>query len=62
MSEKKYRSHRKKLELLRQRRMNIPIDSSRERNIIKKYNYYTLINGYKDPFLVKKKWLSNKLS
>lgn len=34
--------------------MNIPIDSSRERNIIKKYNYYTLINGYKDPFLVKK--------
>ncbi|MCG1808341.1 Abi family protein [Staphylococcus epidermidis] len=52
MHEKKYISHRKKLELLRNRNMRIPKKSNKERNIIKKYNYYTLINGYKDPFLV----------
>lgn len=55
MDEKKYRSHRKRLELLRNRRMSIPINSSKERNIIKKYNYYTLVNGYKDPFLVNRR-------
>ncbi len=31
--------------------MDIPVDSSKQRNIIKKYNYYNLVNAYKDPFL-----------
>ncbi|HDV6286327.1 TPA: Abi family protein, partial [Staphylococcus pseudintermedius] len=31
--------------------MSIPKDSSKQRNIVKKYNYYNLINGYKKPFL-----------
>ena len=31
--------------------MDIPSRSSKQRDIIKKYNYYNLINAYKDPFL-----------
>ena len=52
--EKKFTSFRGRLDKLRSRNMLIPKDSSRERNIIKKNNYYNLINGYKDPFLVDK--------
>lgn len=49
--EKKYKTFRKRLDILRKRVMNIPSKSSKQRNIIKKYNYYNLINAYKDPFL-----------
>lgn len=49
--EKKYKSFRQKLAILRRRGMDIPDNSNKQRNIIKKYNYYNLINGYKDPFL-----------
>lgn len=49
--EKKYKTFRKRLDILRKRGMDIPSKSSKQRNIIKKYNYYNLINAYKDPFL-----------
>ncbi len=49
--EKRYKTFRQKLEILRRRGMDIPTNSNKQRNIIKKYNYYNLINGYKDPFL-----------
>lgn len=49
--EKYYTSHRKRLEILRDRGMDIPKNSNKQRDIIKKYNYYNLINGYKEPFL-----------
>lgn len=54
MTEKIYSTHRKRLAILRSRGMSIPTTSSKERNIIKKYNYYNLVNGYKDPFLLAK--------
>lgn len=50
--EKKYTGLRERLDKLRSRGMDIPKDKSKERNVIKRYNYYNLINGYKDPFLV----------
>lgn len=49
--EKYYTSHKKRLDTLRDRGMLIPKDSDKQRNIVKKYNYYSLINGYKEPFL-----------
>ena len=49
--EKHYKTFRQRLTILRERGMNIPIDSRKQRDIIKKYNYYNLINAYKDPFL-----------
>lgn len=49
--EKKYKKFRKRLEILRKRGMDIPSKTSKQRDIIKKYNYYNLINAYKDPFL-----------
>lgn len=49
--EKQYTSLRGRLNNLRKRGMDIPKDKSKERNVLKKYNYYNLINGYKTPFL-----------
>ncbi len=49
--EKYYTSHKKRLDTLRDRGMLIPKDSDKQRNIVKKYNYYSLINAYKEPFL-----------
>ena len=49
--EKHYKTFRQRLTILRERGMNIPINSKKQRDIIKKYNYYNLINAYKDPFL-----------
>lgn len=49
--EKHYKTFRQRLAILRERGMNIPINSKKQRDIIKKYNYYNLINAYKDPFL-----------
>ena len=41
-----------KIKILRERGMDIP-KSSTQKNIIRNYNYYNLINAYKDPFLFK---------
>lgn len=49
--EKKYTNIRGRLDQLRKRGMDIPKDKEKERSVIKKYNYYNLINGYKTPFL-----------
>ena len=49
--EKKYKTFKQRLDILRNRRMNIPKNTGKQRNIIKKYNYYNLVNAYKDPFL-----------
>ena len=49
--EKQYKTFRQRLSILRARGMDIPIDSKKQRDIIKKYNYYNLINAYKNPFL-----------
>lgn len=40
----------KKVEILRDRKMNIN-NASEEKNLLNKYNYYNLVNAYKDPFL-----------
>ena len=50
--EKNYTALRGRLDKLRARGMAIPKDREKERGVIKRYNYYNLINGYKDPFLV----------
>ncbi|MCC5908955.1 MAG: Abi family protein [Clostridiaceae bacterium] len=39
-----------RIKILRDRNMNIG-NSSEEKELLKKYNYYNLINAYKDPFL-----------
>ncbi|MEN1969667.1 Abi family protein [Lentibacillus sp. N15] len=49
--EKNYTTLRGRLDKLRKRGMTIPKDKEKERGVIKKYNYYNLINAYKDPFL-----------
>ncbi|WP_179289832.1 Abi family protein [Shouchella clausii] len=49
--EKNYTTLRGRLDKLRARGMDIPKDKEKERGVIKRYNYYNLINGYKDPFL-----------
>ncbi|MDW4107408.1 Abi family protein [Staphylococcus saprophyticus] len=49
--EKEYTTLRNRLDKLRDRGMIIPTNKSKERNVVKKYNYYNLINGYKEPFL-----------
>lgn len=49
--EKNYTTLRGRLDKLRERGMTIPKDKEKERGVIKRYNYYNLINGYKDPFL-----------
>ena len=49
--EKKHKTLRQRLTILRNRGMDIPTNSNKQRNIIKRYNYYNLINAYKDPFL-----------
>ncbi len=49
--EKEYTTLRNRLDKLRDRGMTLPTDKSKERNVVKKYNYYNLINGYKQPFL-----------
>lgn len=39
-----------RIKILRSRNMNIP-NSSEQKCLLQKYNYYNLINAYKDPFL-----------
>lgn len=52
--EKNYTTLRGRLDKLRERGMTIPKDKEKERGVIKRYNYYNLINAYKDPFLTDK--------
>ncbi|MCY9373431.1 Abi family protein [Bacillus haynesii] len=52
--EKNYNTLRDRLDKLRKRGMDIPKNREKERGVIKRHNYYNLINGYKDPFLVNK--------
>lgn len=47
--EKQYKTIRSRMQILRSRGMNI--ETSKQRNIIKKYSYYNLVNAYKTPFL-----------
>jgi len=49
--EKKYKTFQQRLAVLRDRGMDIASNSNKQYNIIKRYNYYNLINAYKDPFL-----------
>ncbi|MFC6648334.1 Abi family protein [Paenibacillus rhizoplanae] len=49
--EKHYTTLRGRLDKLRERGMSIPKDKEKERGVIKRYNYYNLVNAYKDPFL-----------
>lgn len=48
--EKYFSVHSDRIKILRSRNMNIP-NSSSEKDLLKKYNYYNLVNAYKDPFL-----------
>ncbi|PFR46023.1 Abi family protein, partial [Bacillus cereus] len=48
--EKQYTTLRGRLDKLRKRGMDIPLNKDKERGVIKRYNYYNLINGYKTPF------------
>ena len=49
--EKQYTTLRGRLDKLRKRGMDIPLNKDKERGVIKRHNYYNLINGYKTPFL-----------
>lgn len=48
--EKNFSLHSARIEILRDRGMEIP-NSSEQKEILQNYNYYNLINAYKDPFL-----------
>lgn len=50
--EKQFSIYSERVEILRKRNMSID-NSSEEKILLNKYNYYNLINGYKDPFLYK---------
>ncbi|MBN6204822.1 Abi family protein, partial [Ralstonia pickettii] len=48
--EKLFSVNSERIEILRNRNMHIP-NGSDQKNLLRKYNYYNLINAYKDPFL-----------
>lgn len=48
--EKYFSIHSERIKILRSRNMTIP-NGSEEKDLLKKYNYYNLVNAYKDPFL-----------
>lgn len=50
MPEKVFRDTRTQIGILRSRGVVIK-NSKRAKDIIRRTNYYNLINGYKDPFL-----------
>lgn len=43
-----------KVKILRSRGINIPNDGV-QKDLLSKRNYYNLVNGYKDPFLINRK-------
>ena len=54
MANKEFTSYRGQLKILRNRGMDIPVGTSaatRAANILRKENYYCVVNGYKDSFL-----------
>lgn len=54
MADKVFKSYREQLKILRGRGVDIPVGtatSTRAVNILKKENYYDVVNGYKDVFL-----------
>lgn len=53
MDEKVFTTYEERIEILKKRNMNINTRSSIHRNVIREYNYYNIINAYKDPFLEK---------
>lgn len=48
-----------KVKILRQRGMSIR-NSTSQKNLLKKYNYYNLVNAYKDPFLINRAGAAEK--
>lgn len=48
--EKFFSLHSERIEILRNRNMDIA-NASDQKNLLREYNYYNLINAYKDPFL-----------
>lgn len=52
IEEKIYQNYDDRIETLRKRNMTISKKSSKHRSVIKNYNYYNVINGYKDLFLI----------
>jgi abortive infection bacteriophage resistance protein len=48
--EKYFSTHSERIKILRSRNMTI-LNGSEEKELLKKYNYYNLVNAYKDPFL-----------
>lgn len=50
--EKIYQDYHERIETLKNRNMTINTRSSKHRDVIKNFNYYNVINGYKDLFLV----------
>lgn len=53
MQQKKFKTHRQLLSILRSRGMNIKTGSagSRAMHLLEKENYYNIVNGYKDLFI-----------
>lgn len=49
--EKHYKSYEERIQILTDRNMTINKRSSIHRNLMNNYNYYNIINGYKDLFL-----------
>ncbi|UXR78280.1 MULTISPECIES: Abi family protein [unclassified Staphylococcus] len=53
MSEKIYKTDEERIEILKERNMTINKESSIHREVISNYNYYNVVNAYKDLFLEK---------
>ena len=53
MPDKEYRTHEQQLKILRSRGMNIAKGSqaSKIMRVLERENYYSVINGYKEPFV-----------
>lgn len=56
MSKKVYKTHKQQINILRNRGMNIKkgYSGSKAMRILERENYYSVINGYKEPFIVSK--------
>lgn len=53
VSEKVYKTDEERIEILKKRNMTIDEESSIHREVITNYNYYNVVNAYKDLFLEK---------
>lgn len=50
---KPFKTYDEQIDILKSRNLEIK-DKSKAKDILSQINYYNLINGYKDPFLIKK--------